>query len=213
MRTTFLIDGFNLYHSVRDASYDMGLNGGGTKWLDIGALCRSYLPLISKSARVEEIFYFSALARHLEASRPDTVNRHRSFIECLRATGVKVELGRFKRKLVWCPSCRQDIVHHEEKETDVAICAKLLELFVRDSCDVVVLMTGDTDLAPAVRTAQNLASHKQICFAFPYKRKNKELAKLVNIYFQIGRRQYLRHQLPDPFSLPSGRTISKPLDW
>jgi len=35
----FLIDGFNLYHSLIDASYDLKLNGKGTKWLNIYSLC------------------------------------------------------------------------------------------------------------------------------------------------------------------------------
>jgi hypothetical protein len=51
-RTVFIIDGFNLYHSTRDASNDLG--GQSTKWLDVRALCESYLYTISKTARLED---------------------------------------------------------------------------------------------------------------------------------------------------------------
>jgi hypothetical protein len=39
-RTAFIIDGFNLYHSVVDAGEHLDVS---TKWLDISALCDSYL--------------------------------------------------------------------------------------------------------------------------------------------------------------------------
>jgi len=82
-RATFLIDGFNLYHSARKVSKDKGLQGKGTKWLDIHALCASYLHMLGKNAQLEEVYYFSALARHLEAVKPDVTQRHRKFIRCL----------------------------------------------------------------------------------------------------------------------------------
>ena len=45
-RVTFIIDGFNLYHSVCDAERD--LKGASTKWLDIKSLCSSYLIFLEK---------------------------------------------------------------------------------------------------------------------------------------------------------------------
>jgi hypothetical protein len=46
MRTTFLVDGFNLYHSLRDASRDLGFaDGRGTKWLNLHSLLYAQLHL------------------------------------------------------------------------------------------------------------------------------------------------------------------------
>jgi hypothetical protein len=56
---------------------------------------------------------------------------------------------------------------HEEKETDVAIACKLLELLCQGRCDTAVLMTGDTDIAPAIRTAKLLYPTADIAVAFP----------------------------------------------
>jgi len=210
-RTIFLIDGFNLYHSVRSASKD--LRGATTKWLNIASLCRSYLPALGAECRINDIFYFSALAAHLEATNPDVTKRHRNFIRCLESTGIVVELARFKAKEILCPFCRQQIIRHEEKETDVAISVKLMELLFYDQCDTAVLMTGDTDLAPAVRTAKRLFPKKRVCFAFPYKRKNKELAQIADVHFHIKKERYLAHQFPDPFILSDGQQIQKPMTW
>jgi uncharacterized LabA/DUF88 family protein len=210
-RTVFLIDGFNLYHSVREASRD--LRGASTKWLDIASLCKSYLYLIGNNAQVTGIHYFSALARHLEASNPDVTKRHQAFIRCLEATGITCQLNRFKAKTINCPYCRRDFLRHEEKETDVAISIKLIELFHRDECDTIVLLTGDTDIAPAVRTSLILFPDKEIWFAFPYKRTNHELKKLVNRSIKISKDHYTRYQLPSPFTLPDGTQITKPSRW
>jgi hypothetical protein len=35
-RVAFLVDGFNLYHSLKSASFDLGLQGHGTKRLKEG---------------------------------------------------------------------------------------------------------------------------------------------------------------------------------
>lgn len=216
-RTAFLIDGFNLYWSAVDASADLG--GQSTKWLDIHALCSSYLYAISKDASLQDVFYFSALAKHLEASDPGKVKRHRDFIECLEDSGVKVHLADFKRKPDnRCYRCGHTWPQHEEKETDVALAAKLLELVATDACDTVVLMTGDTDLAPAVRTAQSLCardsfSNKDIRFALPYKRHNNILRQIAPKSLRMGKERYAKYQFPDPYVLASGKKIPKPSSW
>jgi uncharacterized LabA/DUF88 family protein len=210
-RTVFLVDGFNLYHSARTASAD--LDGQSTKWLDIRSLLASYLPVVGAGAVLEKIYYFTAIASHLDAHRPGVTARHRLYLECLSATGIIPVLARFKYKTVWCRTCRRENPHYEEKETDVAISMKLVELFHKDQADTVVLVTGDTDLAPAVRTAFDLFPTRQICFAFPYRRKNGELARLVSKSFYIRKERYAAHQLADPMRLPSGRLVPKPAGW
>ncbi|MEO0743650.1 MAG: NYN domain-containing protein [Bacteroidota bacterium] len=213
-RVTFLVGGFNLYHSLRNADRDLG--GATTRWLDLVALCESFLYVFrtqQQRAELEEVHYVSALARHLEATNPNVTARHRRYLDCLRETGVQVHFNRFKKKTSRCAVCNTKNKHYEEKETDVALAAKLLELLIRDACDTVVLVTGDTDLAPAVRAAQSLFPQKRVAFAFPYKRKNKELAKLAPDSFVIGAKQYVRHQLADPFQLANGTQLAKPPTW
>ena len=191
-RVTFLVDGFNLYHSVRQASDDLGLAGKQTRWLDISSLCKSYLATVRRSvgsgyAQLEDIFYFSAYASHRERIAPNSVARHKSFVQCLKSTGVVVSLGMFKEKTRTCSNCGHTSIGYEEKETDVAIAVKLLELLFLDSCDTIVLVTGDTDLAPPVRTAKTLFPHKDLIFAFPYKRMNNILKQLAPGSFNINR--------------------------
>jgi uncharacterized LabA/DUF88 family protein len=211
-RTSFLVDGFNLYHSVKDAARALG-TGRGTKWLDLRSLCSSYLGIVGGTATLQGIFYFSALATHLEPRDPNVTARHRTYIKCLEDSGVVVELSRFKKKEVTCPTCQARTIRHEEKETDVAISAKLIELLVQNQCESVVLITGDTDLAPAIRTARRIFPAAKVRFAFPYRRQSSELASLAPGSFGIRKEQYTKHQFPDPFVLTDGTRIPKPPSW
>lgn len=211
MRVTFLIDGFNLYHSLRDAQYDLG--NKSTKWLDIKSLCSSYLYLLGREANLQDIYYFSALATQRIARDPDVIVRHEKFISCLKNEGIEIDLSPFKPKENKCPSCSHTYRKYEEKETDVKLALKLLELFIEDSCDLVVLVSGDTDLAPSFRTATRLFPSKKVIFAFPYKRHNRELENLAPKSFKIKKEKYLAHQFPNPYPLVNGSTISKPSTW
>lgn len=208
-RTAFLVDGFNLYHSVKDLHANTGVCA---KWLDIRGLCLSLLQLIGKQASMGPIFYFSAYATHL--SDPDVVARHKSYVDCLADTGVIPVMGNFKAKTMICPHCQRPLVRHEEKETDVAIATRLIELLCRQECETVVLVSGDTDLVPAIECARRLFSTCKVFVAFPYRRKNKELAQHVpDRHFKIGSQSYVSHQFPDPFIMKDGRRVAKPDSW
>jgi len=216
-RATFLIDGFNLYHSAKDVQRVYGFH---TKWLDISSLCSSFLQWVSGHATLQEVYCFSAFAYHLKD--PGVIARHQTYVKCLEATGIIKELGRFKPKQLVCPqydssistcsNCNGQILRHEEKETDVAIASRLLELICSGSCDTIVLVTGDTDLAPAIRCARRLLATKEIRFIFPFSRKNNELARLAPS-LTLKPRQYSQYQFPDPFILPDGTQVAKPANW
>jgi len=138
-RVSFLVDGFNLYHSIRQAMQDSG--SSHLRWLDLRSLLNSYLHVFGARAALEEIHYFTAYAHHLSASNPDVVHRHRTFVDALWGTGIRVHVARFKRKDVRCPSCGTWFRRHEEKETDVAIGVKAIEILHQDRCDTLVIVS------------------------------------------------------------------------
>lgn len=209
-RITFLVDGFNVYHSILHIEKK---TGKCTKWLDLFSLCNSYVPLFGKKAKLESVYYFSALPNYLRSKYPDKIKRHKTYLSCLKSTGVEIGLGRFKKKDITCKKCHNPFFKYEEKETDVAIAVKLLEVFFLDACDTVAIVSGDTDLSPAVRKCQQLFPNKKIVFAFPYERMNTELSTLAPESFFIGKDQYIRYQLPNPVVLKDGRKIFKPSSW
>lgn len=101
MRVAFIVDGFNLYHSIRDAEKLVPTRP--QRWLDPSSLCRSYLHHFGRSASLQGIYYFSALVRHLAASNHDIEARHTAYIDAIRSTGVQVTLGSFKARDKYVP--------------------------------------------------------------------------------------------------------------
>lgn len=171
-----------------------------SKWLDLTALCTRFLKtsaeLRGEPATPVGIDYFFAVPTHRPA---DQQARHALYMRCLTGTGVQVHLSQFKG--------------HKEKETDVAMASKLFEICYEDLADSVVLVTGDTDLAPAIRTCQRLFPRKTLIFALPYRRANDELRRLAPGSFKIRAGTYFANQFPDPLVLPDGTTIAKPASW
>ena len=231
MRVHFLVDGFNLYHSVKAAEKHLSM--GPLRWLNLHALCQTILQSsLGPGYTLDGVHYFSALAKHLERRKPDVVQRHKTFIAALQSTGVKVTLANFKKKerpfsladmrvqfqpfrkwmRIRARWVRLSAITHEEKETDVAIACKLLELLCQGNCDVAILLTGDTDIAPAIRTAKVLYPKATVGVAFPFKRHNRDLERLVGLHVKVSAQLYQSHQFPDPV-IAGTKRISKPSSW
>ena len=186
-RCLFLVDGLNLYHSTLDAER---ATGRPSRRLDVGALCRAYLHALPGRSRAEQVVLFSAVAHHREGRSPGTVARQLAYFADLEASGVHLRLGQFKAVSLVCPGCGRAFTGWEEKETDVAIGSRLLESVCCDICDTVVLVTGDTDLVPAVSTARRLDAGKRLAVLQPYRRANRELARSVHFAFTIKAETY-----------------------
>ena len=65
---------------------------------------------------------------------------------------------RFPRKVEHraCPSCGASVKFTQEKEVDTTMVADMLRLAAVDGFDVLVLVSGDADLAPAVENVRSL---------------------------------------------------------
>lgn len=211
---SFLIDGFNVYHSLDTLGK---MTGASVKWLNLVGLCEGYLHAVRGAVgeRVElmQVHYFSALAEHLVPRKPEVVERHRTYIRALRETGVRVQLSHFKRRDVRCPDCGTRFVRYEEKETDVAIGLKLVEVLATGECQTVVVVTGDTDMLPAIAAARRLFPDRKIGVGFPFLRHNRELAQHADYSFKIDQRSLLKAQFPPRVRLRDGSEIERPAGW
>lgn len=210
-RVVFFVDGFNLYHSVKEAERQMVETQ--LKWLDLTALCTSYLHQIGGGAELAEIHYFTAYAEHLKDKNPDKLKRHKAFVRALTAQRVKAHISKFSQKKVWSDELNDWFKVHEEKETDVAIACEVLGKALDNELDVVVLMTGDSDFAPVAQTFHQRFPTKRILFALPFARGTKRLKQLCPDSFSISKETYARCQFPDRLQLPSGKYVTIPDDW
>jgi len=210
-RVTFLVDGFNLHYSLLEAKSLLGI--ARLRWLNVDALLRSYLSVFGPEAVLEEIHFFSAIPSFRQQRDSRGVHAHETHLEALRGAGIHLHIATFKRKDLTCPYCGKTIQRHEEKESDVALGVKAVELLHLRACDTLVIVSGDTDFAPALRTAKRLFPKVEVCVAFPHARFNAELQQIADFSFRIRAARYADHQFPDPVWLPDGRVLTRPPGW
>lgn len=94
-KTTFLIDGFNLYGSVLDIQYRQRFNA---RWLDIKSILGSYLGLIDTEAIIEDIYFFTAIQTYLAPEKLNKINRHKNYMKCLESMGVNIIMVILKKE-------------------------------------------------------------------------------------------------------------------
>jgi uncharacterized LabA/DUF88 family protein len=191
-RVSFFIDGFNLYHSLKD-------NAPDCRWLNLRKLCEHYID--SSKEVIGSIYYFSAIANwHPDVTK---AQKHSLYIERLRKENVIPILGKFKEKDIHCKECGRSFKSHEEKRTDVNIALKIVSEAVLNSYDTGILVSGDTDMIPAIETVRNLALNKRIGVLFPLRRFSNELKEIADFNLRI-KRDILLDSLFESDTAPQG---------
>ncbi|HWZ48239.1 MAG TPA: NYN domain-containing protein, partial [Herbaspirillum sp.] len=176
LRTRIYIDGYNLYYGC--------LKGTPHKWLDICTLFeRHIIPsiLVKKDDNVATvellplaIKFFTAEILEKAAKADDSVSSQRRYHNALRKVGgSRIELicGYYslvesKAKIVdadaptkWPRFCQDILVWKaEEKQSDVNLALQLYHDAVSGSVDHQIVVTNDTDIAPALKLIRDHTS-------------------------------------------------------
>jgi len=148
----------------------------------------------------------------MEAARPGTVARHLRYLDALQATGVETVLSQFKRRQVRCPYCGRVRDRWEEKQTDVGIAVRLMRLAAVGACERVFVVSGDTDLVPAIGEAR-ATWPARIRVAFPARRATAQLRAVADWTVNLDAGAYARHQLPRVVAGRDGTPIRRPSSW
>jgi uncharacterized LabA/DUF88 family protein len=201
-RVIAYIDGFKLYFGLKAD------HGRKYLWLDLQALVQS---LLQPGQELHEVKYFTARLR----ADPDGGRRQSTYLDALASHCQKVRRieGRFQEKNRICRSCGARWIGYEEKETDVNISAALIEDAVQDLYDTALLISGDTDLRPAVAAAVRLRPRKRIVVAFPPHRFSARLIQAFDAYTRIGSDKIRNAQLPPKIVTASGVILERPAHW
>ena len=210
------MDGFNLYHSVTKVAQET--SDESVKWLDLQGLARGILPLISPTASLASIHYFTALPEHLYLADPGRLRRHRTYLRALTAHGSlrpSIILGRIAQQQVLVRTASAEITWSiwREKGTDVALAMALLREASKGDMDEAVIVSGDADYLPAVKVFREMYPDIGLRFAFPRGRASKELLREAPNSFTLTSAAYLSHRLPERIRLPSGKFLHCPAEW
>jgi uncharacterized LabA/DUF88 family protein len=201
-RVAVFIDGFNVYHALQEK-----LQWHKYKWLDYGALARCYL---GGKETLAAIYLFTALATWNQ----EKVKRHRTYLRALEAGGIKVVVGKFKRKDSVCrAACKQPFHTFVEKLTDVNIAVQLFRGSYVDEYDKAILITGDTDILLAVKMAHDLFPTKRMGVVVPIGRQSEDLKCECDFHFRMKERHLQRCQLPEVVSSPHYGDLRRPESW
>ena len=212
----FFVDGFNLYHSLAALAKESG--DESVKWLDLQGLARGILPLVSPSASLRSLHYFTALPEHMYLTEPGRLQRHRAYLRALTAYGVvrpSIVLGRIMQQQISIQVAGVNVIGRvwREKGTDVALAMALLREASLGDMDVAVIISGDADYLPAVKVFREMYPRIGLRFAFPRGRASKELSREAPASFTLNAAAYRSHRLPDRIKLPSGKYLHCPFEW
>jgi len=207
------VDGFNLYFGLKDSGWRRYF------WLDVGSLIRN---LLKPAQHLVAVKYFTTRisgARKEDgveeaAAREAKRQRQSDFLDALATVGnLEILEGHYLDKRVQCFGCKRSWTKPEEKMTDVQIATQMLADAFEDRCDTALLVSGDSDLVPPIRTIGRLFPGKRVVMAFPPKRASDHLRQAADAYFTIGEGVFRRSQLPDHVTLPGGHVVTRPNRW
>lgn len=142
--------------------------------------------------------------------------RQETYHAALRAhcgPSLQIVLGRFQAKSRTCRSCGDTWQAYEEKETDVNIAVSLVTAAASAAVDVIVIISADSDLCPAIKAARLVAPSLGLIAAFPPRRSSFEIRSLVPGNFMIGQDKIRRSQLPGRVVDGAGHELLKPAHW
>lgn len=200
MKVITYIDGFNLYHSIKDLS-KKSLSLEYLKWQNLITLSKQFL---SRNDTLKSVYFFSAYPHW----KPQALQNHKNYVAILKDLGVRVVLGNFKEKQVYCSNCHATITKHEEKQTDVNIALQIMRDCYEEKCDCMQIVSGDTDLATPIKFAKDRGI--KINIVLPPYRKAKELIALADKKSNIKIRHLQNAFLGQSYTLKQGKTLQCP---
>ena len=202
-RVSFFIDGFNVFHAL-----DSHKAYHKYKWLDYSALARCF---ISSKDTIADIYYFSAYADW----EPEKKARHQLLIRALMLRGVKVVFGKFKMRDKHCRICHKTYKIPEEKQTDVNISIKLFQCAYNDIFDTALVVTGDSDIAPAILAVKESFPAKRIGLVIPIGRSAETMKNVCDFHMKIKEKHLRNSQFPDSIIINAGKniTLNRPSSW
>jgi uncharacterized LabA/DUF88 family protein len=200
-RVIFFIDGFNLYHAL-----DHNPNFHKYKWLNLSKLAKCY---VKRKDKIVDIYYFTALATWSQSK----VKKHKTYIKALELEGVKVVYGKFKKRDKKCQVCKRNYRTYEEKETDVNIATKLFQLAIEGRYDIAIIITGDSDLLPAIDGLRATFPGKEIGVVIPIGRRAEDLKASCDFHMKMKEKHLRSSLFPETINFGTGQKISCPPTW
>jgi hypothetical protein len=205
-RTIVYVDGFNFYYGA--------VRGTPFKWLNLERL----FDLLRPHDTVVKIQYFTALIDGRTRPNQETYLRALSTLP-----RINIVLGKFKKKWVKCASTSCSFAGDrffqvpEEKRTDVNIAVVLLDDAYQNACEHSIVVSGDSDLVPAVSLLKVRFPKKKVTVYVPSRNPKRgaavELRSVADQHRTLPLNLLPFSQFPDSLPDGTGSLIRKPASW
>ncbi len=205
------IDGFNLYHAIMQTDKNGNQPYAKYRWLDYRKLIEGFL---EESDVLEDVYYFSAHVSWDSPAGKEKRERHQTFITAQKDRGVKVILGRFRPVWKTCmAACKKPYQTYEEKRTDVNIAVTMLKLAFLDQYQKAILISGDSDMIPALEAVKEVRPLTKIMTVIPIERKGTALSNASHLVRHMKESHLKKCLLPYEIALKNGVIVNCPLNW
>lgn len=200
-KTIVYIDGFNLFHSLKDMGWKKYY------WLD---LVRFSNKLLSDMQILTKVKYFTSRG----IDDPHGQKRQNTYIEALETfREIEIQYGKFTSDDWGCSACGKIQPINHEKQTDVNIAVTMISDAQDDNFDDAILITADSDQIPTVKYITSTYGGKRVIVAFPPGRHSNDLAPVASKTFHIQKSPIEESQLPEQIRSKSNFILSRPTTW
>lgn len=196
-RVTFYIDGFNFYYGLRTAKQ---VNNKWYKayWID---LVKFFSLFLGDGQILEKVIYFTASPLNKEKSRHQSAFLNAN--KLINGDRFEVVRGKYISKEINCPRCKYAIIRPEEKKTDVNVSIRMIADCIKDNTDIIVLVSGDSDLLPPIEFIQLNYPQKQVRAFFPPSIFSRDIAGNITAHkgkitlLEKNYNKFVISQMPD----------------
>lgn len=200
-RVIVYVDGFNFYYGLKDKHWRKYY------WLD---MVKFFEQFMRDGQRLLFVKYFSARPHDADKSK-----RQDTFFQAnMRNPKFRLVLGKYLRKTITCFNCKNVINTYEEKESDVNLATQIVADAYQDKCDIAIVVSADSDMAPAIELA--MEAGKKVFVYFPPAHKSSHLRTIgrsAPILLERYESRFAKSLLPQSVSLANGYTVSIPKEW
>jgi len=212
-RVIFYIDGFNFYYGLKELSKRQP-DWRKFYWIDLVKLFESFL---KDDEELVVVNYFTARPKNKGKEV-----RQNNLLQCNKALNgdkLKIHYGKYQDKEMICRAqdgCRKPFMHWEEKQTDVNLAIKIVEDCHTNSCDKIVLVSGDSDFLPPLKFVKTIYKNIDVMVLFP---PTKYTTSIVNLGFTTldmagYKSRWNKALMNDVVEIESiGKTYRKPIEW
>jgi 6-hydroxy-3-succinoylpyridine 3-monooxygenase len=205
-RSIVYIDGFNFYYGA--------VKGTPHKWLNL----QKYFELLRQDDDLQKIWYFTAKVSGDQLARQET------YFDALATLPlIEMVFGLYKLKNLRCKirACgyqgNKSYKVPEEKGTDVNIALQMLDDAYQGACDRIILVSGDSDLVPAVKLVKKRHPEIQVTVYIPASDPRRgaatELRSVADKHKTLPTALLSKAQFPQSLTGASRKNICKPSNW